>query len=400
MKSRLLRFTSGVIGMIATTATAAVCLLGVAFAGVEQGQNIPAGQAERPKMAEEVFKDIQLLKGIPVKEFMETMGFFAAATGMNCTQCHGEESGGNWARYADDNRLKQTARRMIVMMNGINQSYFGGRRVLTCYSCHRGLSRPLLIPDLAEQYGSPLLREPDEILQQAAGAPSADKILDKYIQALGGAERLAKVTSFVAKGTSKGYDDPETYPVEIYAKAPGQRATVVHGADGDSAGIYDGRYGYAVAPEAATPVPVLPLTGDDLAAAKVEAELSFPARIKLSLSEWRVGFPVTIDDRESQVVQGKPGPGGRPVKLYFDMESGVLVRLVSYTDTPVGAIPTQIDYADYRDISGIKMPFKWTTTWTSGRSVTELSEIQLNVPIDASRFAKPVPPTPPTPSTR
>jgi photosynthetic reaction center cytochrome c subunit len=358
------------------------------------------GQVERPKMAEEVFKNVQLLKGIPVKEFMETMGFFAAATGMNCTQCHGEESGGNWARYADDNRLKQTARRMIVMMNAINQSYFAGRRVVTCYSCHRGFSRPLVTPDLAEQYGTPLLREPDEIVQQADGVPTADKILDKYIQALGGAERLAKVTSFAAKGIYKGYDDPETYPVEVYAKAPGQRATTVHGADGDSASVYDGRNGYAAAPEAVTPVPVLPLTGDDLAGAKLEAELSFPARTMLTLSEWRVGLPVTINDRDIQVVQGRPASGGRPVKLYFDMESGLLIRLVRYTDTPVGAIPTQIDYADYRDVSGIKMPFKWTTTWTSGRSVTELSEVQLNVPIDASRFAKPAPPTLPAPSTR
>src|SRR5262249_12908174 len=162
---------------------------------------------------EEVFKNVQILKGIPVKEFMETMGFFAAATGMNCTQCHVEEAGGNWAKYADDNALKQTTRRMIVMMNAINQSYFAGRRFVTCYNCHRGLTRPLVTPDLAEQYGTPLLREPDEILRQAEGTPPVDKILDKYIQAIGGGERLARVTSFVAKGTYKGYDDPEKYPV-------------------------------------------------------------------------------------------------------------------------------------------------------------------------------------------
>jgi outer membrane lipoprotein-sorting protein len=358
-----------------------VCLLAVRFAG---------GQvAERPKMAEEVFKNVQVLKGIPVKEFMDTMGFFAAATGMNCTQCHVEEAGGNWAKYADDNALKQTTRRMIGMMNAINQSYFGGRRVMTCYSCHRGLSRPLVTPDLAEQYGTPVLREPEEIVREPEGVASADKLLDKYTQAIGGSERLARLTSFVAKGTYKGYDDPETYAVEVYAKAPGQRATIVHGADGDTTTTYDGRNGFAAAPESATPVPVVPLTGDDLVGAKVEAEFAFPARIKQSLSEWRVGFPITIDDREVQVVQGKPAAGGRAVKLYFDTESGLLVRLVRYTDTPVGRIPTQIDYADYRDVSGIKMPFKWTTTWTSGRSVTQLSDVQLNVSIDSARFAKP-----------
>jgi photosynthetic reaction center cytochrome c subunit len=369
MKSRLLV-------VIAAMASAAVCL---------------QAQTERPQMAEEVFKNVQILKGIPVKEFMGTMGFFAAATGMNCTQCHVEESGGNWAKYADDNALKQTTRRMITMMNAINKSYFGGRRLLTCYSCHRGSTRPLVTPDLTEQYSAPLLREPDEIIRQPEDAPPADKILDKYLQALGGAERLSRLSSFVAKGTYQGYDDPENYPVEVYAKAPGQRSTFAHGADGDIAATYDGRNGFSAAPESATPIPVLPLSGDDLAGARVEAELSFPARIKQILTEWRVGFPVMIDDREAQVVQGKPAPGGRPMKLYFDTESGLLVRLVRYTDTPVGTIPTQIDYADYREVSGIRMPFKWTTTWTDGRSVTQLTDVQPNVTIDAAKFSKPSP---------
>ena len=350
---------------------------------------------QKVQMAEDVFTNVQLLKGIPVKEFMGTMGFFSAATGMNCTQCHVEESGGSWARYADDTPLKQTARRMIVMMNAINRTYFGGRRVVTCYSCHRGGTRPEVIPDLALQYGEPVLREPDEIFRQPSGAPSADQILDRYIQALGGAQRVANLTSFVAKGNHQGYDDYEKYPVEIYAKAPGQRTTIVHGDSGDSTTTYNGRNGWMAAPDTTTPVPVLPLTGDDLAGAKVEAELSFPAQVKQALSDWRVGSPITIDDREVQVVQGRTGAGRPPVKLYFAADSGLLVRLVRYTDTPVGRIPTQIDYADYRDVSGMKMAFKWTTTWTDGRSVTELSSVQANVPIDAATFAQPARPAPP-----
>jgi len=350
----------------------------------------------KPQMAEEVFTNVQLLRGIPVKEFMGTMGFFAAATGMNCVQCHVQESSGSWARYADDTALKQTARKMIVMMNAINRTYFGGRRVLTCYSCHRGVTRPEVIPDLAVQYGEPVLREPDEIFKQAPGAPSADQVLDKYIQALGGAQRVANLTSFVAKGKYQGYDDFEKYPVEIYAKAPDQRTMIVHGDSGDSITTYNGRAGWVAAPDATTPVPVLPLTGDDLAGAKVEAELSFPARVKQALSDWRVGPPTTIDDRNVLVVQGRTAAGRPPVKLYFDADSGLLVRLVRYTDTPVGRIPTQIDYADYRDVSGIKMAFKWTTTWTDGRSVTELSSVEMNAPVDAAKFAQPARPAPPS----
>src|SRR5437763_6546407 len=96
----------------------------------------------RPQMAEDVFKDVQILKGVAVDQFMGTMGFFSASLGLNCTDCHVEKSGGDWARYADDNVRKQTARRMMRMVNTINQMNFGGRQVVTCNTCHRGNSRP------------------------------------------------------------------------------------------------------------------------------------------------------------------------------------------------------------------------------------------------------------------
>src|ERR1051326_4099225 len=73
------------------------------------------GAEPRPQMSEELFKNVQVLKGIPVDEFMETMGFFSASLGLNCVDCHTRESEGNWAHYADETPLKQTARRMIQM---------------------------------------------------------------------------------------------------------------------------------------------------------------------------------------------------------------------------------------------------------------------------------------------
>jgi hypothetical protein len=90
-------------------------------------------------------------------------------------------------------------------------------------------------------------------------------------------------------------------------------------------------------------------------------------------------------------VQGTSAAGALAT-LYFDVDSALLVRLVRYTDSPVGRIPTQIDFAEYRDVAGVKMPFRWTVSWVSGREVVELSEIQANVPIDAARFARPLPP--------
>jgi hypothetical protein len=97
-------------------------------------------------MAEDVFKDVEVLKGTTAKQFMDTMGLFSASLNANCTACHVEEAGGDWARYADDHPNKEKARRMVDMVAGINRTYFWGRPVVTCYSCHRFGSRPKVIP--------------------------------------------------------------------------------------------------------------------------------------------------------------------------------------------------------------------------------------------------------------
>jgi photosynthetic reaction center cytochrome c subunit len=373
--------------ILGATATAIVCLVSVAPAS---GQAAP----EKQLMAEDVFKNVQVLKGISVAEFMDTMGFFSSSLGLNCTGCHTTESLGSWEKYADDALpRKRMTRVMVQMVNAINKNNFGGRRAVTCVSCHRGSTAPKVIPSLADQYASAPAEDPNEIEipNQAAPGPSADEILDKYIQALGGAERLAKLTSFVGKGTYGGYDtDFLKAPFEVFAKASGQRTTIAHTPIGDSTTAYDGRAAWIAAFD--KPVPVLGLPpGGDLDGVKLDADLSFPGRIKQALSDWRVGFPVTtINDRDAVVVQGRC-VGGSRVKLYFDKESGLLVRQVRFTTTLVGVVPTQVDYSDYREVAGVKMPFHWTVTWTDGQSMIELSEVQPNVAIDAAKFGKPAP---------
>jgi photosynthetic reaction center cytochrome c subunit len=363
-------------------------------AGQTPAQQTPP-PAQKELMAEDVYKNIQVLRGIPENQFLSTMGFFSASIGESCEFCHDDES--SWAGYAKDNEHKQTARKMVLMMNAINKSYFGGNRKLTCYSCHRGTDFPKVTPNLAEQYSAPTVDEPDVITEQASGEPSADQILDKYIQALGGAQRVAAVTSFAGKGTYQGYAELEKSPIEITAKAPGQRATIIHTSNGDWTTTYDGRTGWVAEP--GRPVPLLELTGQFLEAVKVDADLAFPARIKQSFTQWRVGYPTMINDHEVEVLQGSSG-GNFPVKLYFDKESGLLVRQVRYTNSPVGLNPTQIDYMDYRDVSGVKMPFRWTTTWTDGKASTELGEIKMNTPIADAQFAKPAPAASAKPATR
>jgi hypothetical protein len=371
--------------------TTALSLLGVALAHGQAG-----GPEQKPQMAEEAFKNIQVLRGLTVNEFMETMGFFSASLNANCTYCHGDDSGGNWAKYADDTPLKQTARRMVLTMNAINKAEFGGERKVTCYTCHRFANRPKVTPNLSEQYSTPAPEEPDQISTQAPGQPSADQILDKYIQALGGAQRLSAITSFTARGTFQAYDDPDKRPAEVYAKAPGGRTTIMHAPSGDSTTSCDGRSGWIAAPETDKPVPVVALIGSDLDSVKIEAELSFPARIKQIFSKWVVGFPFTINDRDVNVVQGTSA-GGTIVKLYFDKQSSLLVRMVRYTELPIGFISTQTDFSDYREVAGVKMPFKWTLTWVDGRSIFEMNQVDANVPIDATKFARPAPPGPARP---
>src|SRR5271169_474305 len=106
-------------------------------------------QPEKPLLAEQAFKNVQVLRGIPAKEFMETMGFFAASLAMTCSDCHSDASASNWANYADDTALKQTTRKMVLMVNAINSANFGGARSVTCYTCHRTSQRPKVVPSLA-----------------------------------------------------------------------------------------------------------------------------------------------------------------------------------------------------------------------------------------------------------
>jgi len=361
--------------------TIGACLLTVALA---RGQGQPA---ENPVLAEQAFKNVRVLKGIPVDQFMATMGFFSASLGETCTDCHSAESGGNWDKYADDNPRKETARRMIGMMNAINKTYFGGRREITCYSCHRGVERPDVTPNLADLYGPPALKEPDELREPIAKSLSADQILDKYIQAVGGADRLAKLASFTAKGTYQGYED-EKRPVDFFAKAPNQISTVIHTSAGDSTTTFDGRAGWIVGPATERPVALLELTGGDLAGAKLDAAVWFPTQIKTALTQWRAATSATIEGRDTQMIQGT-GDGRYPVNLYFDTKSGLLARVVRYTESPVGLNPTQIDYADYREVAGVRMPHRVTVTWLDGRSNMELSEIRPNVAIEVAKFARP-----------
>ena len=98
----------------------------------------------------------------------------------------------------------------------------------------------------------------------------------------------------------------------------------------------------------------------------------------------------TIDDKEVTIIQGT-APGKSRIKLFFDNETGLMLRQLRYSDTPVGTVPIQVDYSDYREVAGVKLPFRTIVTWTNGQTTIELSDVQPNAVIPASRFEKPAP---------
>jgi len=380
------RIVYGAIG------TAAAWLLTVAYVGGQAPQTGAPVAAQSQMAAEQVFKNVTVLKGIPVDEFMGTMGVFSAALGFSCEDCH-TASSNDWANYAKDVSPRKTmARQMVTMMQGVNKQYFGGRQVVTCFTCHRGSNRPKVTASLDILYGAP---PPDEldvlVLPGAAGGPTAAQILDKYIAAVGGAQRAAALTSFVAKGMYSGYGpEGEPRPVEIYAKSPNQKSVrVVDPTSGDNITTFNGTAGWVSAPF--KPIEVLELHTAELDSARADAELLFPANIKTMLTGMRTSNDF-IDDRTVLVVQGNKGAA--IVTLYFDEETGLLTRSVRSTPSPVGRLPVRIDYSDYRDVNGLKLPFKWQLKWLDGRSNFEIEGYQTNAAIEATRFNRPAPPKP------
>jgi outer membrane lipoprotein-sorting protein len=273
------------------------------------------------------------------------------------------------------------------MVNALNRTYFGGQPKVTCFTCHRGSGFPEVIPDLRIQYGDGLSENPNGITLFSRGQESADPVFAKYIDAIGGADRVAKLTSYTATGTYIGFNTGgATVPIEIFAKSPDQLSTVVQVFDGDAIRTTDGRNAWAA--EGWRQLPLMTFTGSNVVAARMEAMLAFPMVLQKAFSAWKVGA-VTVGDTDLQVLQGT-NPGQLPLNLYFDDE-GLLVRSVRWSSTPVGTVPTQTDYFDYRDVAGVKMPFRTVVTWTNGQNTIEIKDVRPNVAIDAARFARPAP---------
>ena len=376
---------------------AAAAFVACVTGAVVQGQAAPAQAAggQAPQMAEQVFKDIQVLKGITVDEFMDTMGMFAAATTKDCTGCHAPEIlSGSREAFAVSTPMIQRARQMTVMMNTINRNFFGNQKRVTCYTCHSAQNFPQRVPNLAIQYGEPPLENPDrlEFVALPDRAKDVDGIFTKWIQTIGGAPAWAAVKSFTAAGTYAGWDTSHVdVPVDFYAEAPNRFTTMVHRKEGDNIFVFNGTNAWFAGVDAAAPNFTLNYTGGNLTGFRIDALVQVaPHTIQKAYQRWQVSEDL-VDDQPVTVLQGT-NPGETPVHLYFT-DDGQLVRLVRWNDTAVGPVPTQFDFSDYRQVGGIRKPFQWVRAWTNNRVVYKLKDVRLNAPVDAARFQRPAPVT-------
>ncbi len=369
-----------------------LCLVGFAWIGHARAQTSQAAAAKSPA-AGEFFKNVttSTLKGLTVDDFIASMGVISADLGLDCADCH-PGAGSDKVDWVFDTPRKKMARRMVEMVATINKTNFGGAQFVTCFSCHHGRLRPTTTIALDTLYSAPN-EEKDDIVAAIPDAPSATQILDKYIQALGGAQRLAGLKSFIATGTSLGYGGlGGGGSFQIFAKAPDQRTVLIefkdHPERGDSMRAFNGSTGWVHSPRGL--LKEYEVTGSELNGLRLDAQLCFPGQIKQVLTNLHVGAPDSINEKDVDVVQGT-STKGILATLYFDKASGLLMRVVRYGRSPVGRVPTQFDYSDYRDVGGIKFPFKITFSWLDGRDAYQLSEVRTNVPIDSAKFDRPAP---------
>ena len=363
----------------------------LAIAGLAWLAAFTHGVDAQGQKAGQAFKNVttSTLKELSVDDFIASMGLISANLGLDCADCH-PGAGTDKANFVVDTPRKVTTRRMVEMVASINKVNFGGVQRITCWTCHHGRITPSTTIALDSWYDVPNT-ETDDIIRQEDGQPTADQVLDKYIAAVGGAQRLATITSISAVGTAVAYGElGGNAEFTIDAKAPNQRATKItykdHPDRGTSIWTYDGRTGWIKTPRGL--LGEYELIGSELDGVRLEAQLTFPGQIKQALTNWRGAAARSIGDKDYLAIQGT-GPRNFLATLFFDPATGLLTRAIRYGPSPIGRMPTQIDYSDYRDVGGIKVPFEYKFTWLDGRYTAKLSEVKTNVAIDPAKFGKP-----------
>ena len=347
------------------------------------------------KPVEQVYKNIQVLKGLPTSQLLPVMHQMRAALGVRCDYCHIAENGKYWM---DDKPAKQTARRMLRMVFEINQNHFGGQPVVTCNSCHRGSTVPVAMPGVNQgAFANTTRAEPGT--PPLEPLPTVDAILDKYVQALGGRaaienvkSRHTQVTMLRPKLVNGGTPNAamiaraETWTAEIYQKAPDKYLSTMTTPNGVISQGFNGAVGWVN-----TSAGQRQMSSAALAQVKRMADLQQDLKIKENYTKLTVVGKERIADREAWIIAASTDEQRRE-SFFFDTQNGLLLRRVTLTRTALGDDPEQTDYEDYRVVDGVKLPFKITVSYLDDNhygTARVISVVKQNLTIEDAKFNPP-----------
>jgi photosynthetic reaction center cytochrome c subunit len=332
-------------------------------------------QSSAPKTAGEAYKNIEVLKDVPADQLIPAMQFISASLGVGCEHCHVRG-----AFEKDDKDAKKAARKMMQMMSAINQNNFEGHLEVTCNSCHHGELHPASVPAVQAEDTPPPMHSAEA---PPSNLPSGVSLVDKYLQALGAPTDLQKLSTRIEKGKVTMFPGRD-FPVESNYKGSDDFASTIHMPDGDLVTGYNQHGGWQVVPGR----PLHPMSDADIRAAKLDSTFYFPLHIKELFGEFKTVATDKVGDHTVDVVVARQEKQP-PAKLYFDTDSGLLLRVLRYDQTPLGRLPAQTDYSDYRAVNGIKIPFERITARPSRRVTVKIDQIEQNIAIDDSKFEMP-----------
>ncbi|HEY0404117.1 MAG TPA: c-type cytochrome [Pyrinomonadaceae bacterium] len=367
-------------------------LAGVAVLSGTSGR----AQQQQEKTVEQTRKNIQVLKGLPESQLFTVMNFMRDSLGVSCAYCHVNAGGDKWEWESDAKPEKVTARKMMLMqfdINKENHAIFGATAAVNCYTCHRGQTKPATLMPLpqGEPAGGPA---GEKAKGEAAALPAAEQVIAKYEQAIGGRAAFEKLKSRVMKG-SQVTSDGTALPLEIDQVAPDKLVAIVTMPRGTMMSGYNGATGWMKNPRG-----LREMSGGQLTQMKRASAFLGGFMFR----EMYPGMVVTgkekIGEREAYVVTSRVSDT-RTERLYFDTETGLLLRILAITQTTLAPIPEQTDYEDYRVVDGVKLPFtvrqSYVDPWNGW--TRKFTEIKHNVPVDETRFNMPPAPAAP-PATK
>jgi hypothetical protein len=356
----------------------AVSMFGSIFAFA---QSAKPSASENVKTVEQQFKNIKSLTGAPADQLIPAMQYFNAALGVECNFCHVNQP--QWAPDKDDKEEKRTARLMISMTEAINKANFEGKPEVGCSTCHGGHSHPVAVPPLFDEH-NPKAHEANMHGGARPQLPSVAQVLEAYEKAIGGMDAIQKLTTKTARATVTNFQG-QTLHIELVQKSPDFTSSIMTLPNGQTRQqIYDGKNGWNKGDRG-----VNEIHGPDLAGIRTTSRFDRDFAPTAGLPNARVTGIETIDGHECYVVRGQHPDKDFSERLYFDKESGLLLRRVSAQRTLFGPLADSSDYSDYKEVQGVKLAFTVKRTTPETTFIRKIDSIEFNKPVGDGAFSRP-----------